>query len=127
MSEQKPSAGLSARERAEAYFTKPVVAGKTTEAEPSALLNRERQKAERLALEARTPTKLRKFVETLSTGAVGRAAYVTLAAAMPPAADNATWKEDLAFNAATAILASPGLKMVYAAAIKDGCAVTDPA
>jgi hypothetical protein len=126
MPEQKPPAVSSARKQAEALFKTP--AKPTTEedaAKQAALANRERQKAERQALEASTPTKLRKFVETLSNGAVSRIAYVTVAAAMPPAADHATWKEDHTFNAADAILASPGLKAVYAAAIKDGCALTN--
>lgn len=128
MSQQKPPTGRSARERAEALFQAPPMPASVDDAAKlAAMANRERQKAERLALEARTPTKLRKFVETLSNGTVGRAAYVTIAAAMPPAADHTTWKEDLAFNAATAILASPSLKTVYAAAIKDGCAVTGAA
>lgn len=126
MSDQKPPAGGSARERAEALFKKPAATVPPTGAEQPTLLNRERQKAERLAQEARTPTKLRKFIETLSNGTVGRAAYVTIAAAMPPAVDRAAWKEDLAFNAADAILASPDLKAVYSAAIKSGCAMVDP-
>jgi hypothetical protein len=128
MPEQKPPVVGSVREQAEALFKMSAkLATEEDATKQAALANRERQKAERQALEARTPTKLRKFVETLSTGAVSRIAYVTVAAAMPPAADHATWKEDHTFNAADAILASPGLKAVYAAAIKDGCAVTDGA
>lgn len=128
MTQQKTPAAGSAREQAEALFKIPAkpATGESDE-KVAAFANRDRLKAERLAREGHTPTKLRKFVETLSNGVAGRVAYVTVAAAMSPAAELATWKEDFTFNAAEAILAAPDLKAVYAAAIKDGCALVQPA
>ncbi|QDM18186.1 hypothetical protein [Tardiphaga sp. vice278] len=73
-------------------------------------------------------TKLRRFFETLPRGErTDRVAYVTSIAKMPDAADGCDWKEDTSFNAAEAILQNPNLKTLYSTAIKDGCAVTDPA
>lgn len=69
---------------------------------------------------------LRRFYEALPFGRrTDRAAYVTSIVKMPDATHGSEWKEDEAFNAAEAILADPGLKTVYSAAIKDGCAILD--
>lgn len=129
MPEQKPPAVGSAREQAEALFKTPAKPATEEDAAKQAALAScagEPRAAESRATGAGSPH-ADQATQVWRNAINWRCEPCHRRGAMPPAADNATWKEEHTFNAADAILASPGLKAVYAAAIKDGCAVTDAA
>ena len=68
--------------------------------------------------------RLRRFYEKMPYGKrSSRLAYVISVAALPDARPDSEWTEDGTFQAADAILADPGLKAVYKAAIENGCAI----
>ena len=68
--------------------------------------------------------RLRRFYEKMLTGKrSSRLAYVISVAALPESAPDAEWTEDPTFQAADAILADPGLKAAYKAALQNGFAI----
>ena len=70
------------------------------------------------------PDRLRKFVEMFAHGKrSGRVAYVYGQPALPKVFVGAEWAEDTKFSASNEVLADPNLKIVFKAAVQEGCAV----
>ena len=73
-----------------------------------------------------TTTRLQKFVERGAYGeGPGRTAYVLDVSALPQASEGFDWRKVDAFNAAEDVLNDPGLKEVFTAAIRNGCATVN--
>lgn len=70
--------------------------------------------------------RLQKFVEQGTYGEKpGRTAYVIDADNLPAATAGHTWKPVRSFSAADEVMAEPGLKEVFLAAVRNGVAVVD--
>ena len=67
--------------------------------------------------------RLRKYVERLPDGRELRLAYAMSETALPDARPRSRWQEITPFSAADEVMAEPGLKDVFKAAIERGFAI----
>ena len=67
--------------------------------------------------------RLRKYVERLPDGRELRLAYAMSETALPDARPRSRWQEITPFSAADEVMAEPGLKHVFKAAIERGFAI----
>ncbi|MBR1187273.1 hypothetical protein [Bradyrhizobium sp. AUGA SZCCT0160] len=67
--------------------------------------------------------RLRKYVEQSLDGRELRVAYAMTLTALPEARPRSKWQEVVPFSAADEVLAEPGLKTLFKAAIERGFAI----
>ena len=67
--------------------------------------------------------RLRKYIELMPDGQELRLAYAMSETALPEARPRSRWQEVTPFSAAEEVLAEPGLKGVFKAAIERGFAI----
>jgi hypothetical protein len=71
--------------------------------------------------------RLQKFIEQGASGEKpGRIAYAFGPSNLPEAGKGLEWKSVSPFSAADEVMAEPGLKEVFQAAVRDGLAVLEP-
>jgi hypothetical protein len=64
--------------------------------------------------------RLRKYIELMPDGQELRLAYAMSETALPDARPRSRWQEIIPFSAADEVMAEPGLKSVFKAAIERG-------
>jgi hypothetical protein len=67
--------------------------------------------------------RLRKYIELMPDGQELRLAYAMSETALPDARPRSRWQEIILFSAADEVMAEPGLKSVFKAAIERGFAI----
>jgi hypothetical protein len=67
--------------------------------------------------------RLRKYIERMPDGRELRTAYAMTLTALPDPRPRSIWQEVAPFSAADEVLAEPGLKTVFKAAIERGFAI----
>ena len=67
--------------------------------------------------------RLRKYIERMPDGRELRVAYAMTLTALPEARPRSRWQEIVPFSAADEVLAEPGLKTLFKAAIERGFAI----
>ena len=76
-----------------------------------------------MGAEGKEVNRLRKYIERMPGGREARIAYAMTAAALPEPRPQSKWHEVAPFSAADELLAEPGLKTVFKAAIERGFAI----